>query len=172
MDTRAPAVVAVVVTTGPGTDLEATLASLVTQDYEDLSILVLANGESRDVAARVASVAPLAFVKILPENLGYAAAANEVLGTVQGAAFLLLCHDDVRLESSACRLLVEAAYRTNAAVVSPKVVGYEDASALLHVGQMLVNMTPSETSSWPPVVSRWFAPTSLSRWAALMRQFP
>ena len=137
MDTRAPAVVAVVVTTGPGTDLEATLASLVTQDYEDLSILVLANGESRDVAARVASVAPLAFVKILPENLGYAAAANEVLGTVQGAAFLLLCHDDVRLESSACRQLVEAAYRTNAAVVSPKVVGYEDASALLHVGQML-----------------------------------
>ena len=137
MDTRAPAVVAVVVTTGPGPDLEATLASLVAQDYEDLSILVLANGESSEVAARVAAIAPLAFVKILPANEGYAAAANAVIGTVSGAAFLLMCHDDVRLRSSATRAMVEAAYRTNAAVVSPKFVGYEDESALVHVGQML-----------------------------------
>ena len=49
METRAPAVVAVVVTTGPGPELEATLASLVSQDYADLSLLVLANG----VAGRV-----------------------------------------------------------------------------------------------------------------------
>mgnify|MGYP003331145569 CR=1 FL=1 len=51
METRAPAVVAVVVTTGPGPGLEATLASLVGQDYPDLSLLVLANGEHPDVAA-------------------------------------------------------------------------------------------------------------------------
>ncbi len=137
MDTRAPAVVAVVVTTGPGPDLEATLVSLVAQDYEDLSILVLANGESAEIASRVAAIAPLAFVKILTENDGYASAVNNVSGTVQGAAFLLLCHDDVRLRPNAIRSLVEAAYRTNAAIVSPKFVGYEDESALVHVGQML-----------------------------------
>jgi GT2 family glycosyltransferase len=110
---------------------------LVAQDYEDLSILVLANGDSSEVASRVAAIAPLAFVKILPENDGYAAAVNNVIGTVQGAAFLLLCHDDVRLRPTATRSLVEAAYRTNAAIVSPKFVGYEDESALVHVGQML-----------------------------------
>ena len=68
MESRAPAVVAVVVTTGPGPGLEATLASLVAQDYEELSLLVVANGETEHVAQRVAAVAPLAFVRALEEN--------------------------------------------------------------------------------------------------------
>ena len=52
--------VAVVVTTGPGPDLEATLASLVAQDYAELSLLVLANGDHPDVSGRVAAVADIA----------------------------------------------------------------------------------------------------------------
>ena len=71
MDSRAPAVVAVVVTTGPGPGLEATLASLVAQEYEELSILVVANGDFDDVPNRVAAVAPSAFVKMLDDNRGY-----------------------------------------------------------------------------------------------------
>lgn len=137
MDTRAPAVVAVVVTTGPGPDLEATLASLVAQDYADLSLLVLANGDHPDVSNRVAAVAPLAFVKTTLENRGFGAAANEVIGSVQGAAFYLFCHDDVRLSPTAVSAMVEAAYRTNSAIISPKFVGYDDETRLLHVGQML-----------------------------------
>ena len=137
MDTRAPAVVAVVVTTGPGPDLEATLASLVAQDYADLSLLVLANGEHPDVTSRVAAVAPLAFVKSTSENRGYGVAANEVIGSVQGAAFYLFCHDDVRLAPDAISVMVEAAYRTNSGIISPKFVGYDDETRLLHVGQML-----------------------------------
>ena len=119
METRAPAVVAVVVTTGPGPELEATLASLVAQDYADLSLLVLANGDHPDVATRVAGVAPLAFVRSLNENRGFGVAANEVIGNVQGAAFYLFCHDDVRLAPTTVSILVEAAYRTNSGIVSP-----------------------------------------------------
>ena len=50
MESRAPAVVAVVVTTGPGPGLEATLASLAAQDYPELSLLVVANGEAEHVS--------------------------------------------------------------------------------------------------------------------------
>ena len=45
---------------------------------------------------------------------------------VEGSAFFLFCHDDVRLEPDAPSMMVEAAFRTNAGVVTPKVVAYED----------------------------------------------
>jgi len=135
MESRAPAVVAVVVTTGPGPGLEVALASIVAQDYEELSLLVVANGSDEHVAARVATVAPNAFVRILDQNRGFAAACNEASLMVEGSAFFLFCHDDVRLDPECVGLMVEAAFRTNAGVVSPKFVNYDDPLVLLHVGQ-------------------------------------
>src|SRR5271169_3351789 len=135
MESRAPAVVAVVVTTGPGPGLEATLTSLVGQDYPEMSLLVVANGALDEVNARVAAVAPHAFVKVLEENRGFGAACNEAVLMVEGTAFFLFCHDDVRLDSDAVHLMVEAAFRANAGVVTPKVVAYDDPLVLVHVGQ-------------------------------------
>ena len=135
MESRAPAVVAVVVTTGSGPGLEAAVASLAVQSYEELSLLVVANGETEHVPARVAAVAPNAFVRLLEENRGFAAACNEASLMVEGSAFFLFCHDDVRLEPDAVQMMVEAAFRTNAGVVTPKVVSYDDPMVLLHVGQ-------------------------------------
>jgi len=135
MESRAPAVVAVVVTTGSGPGLEAAVASLAVQSYEELSLLVVANGETEHVPARVAAVAPNAFVRLLDENRGFAAACNEASLMVEGSAFFLFCHDDVRLEPDAVQMMVEAAFRTNAGVVTPKVVSYDDPMVLLHVGQ-------------------------------------
>ena len=135
MENRAPAVVAVVVTTSPGPGLEATLASLVAQDYSELSVLVVAHGDPTEVGERVASVDPRAFVKPLEENRGFGAACNEGARLVEGAAFFLFCHDDVRLHPDVVSRLVEAAYRTNAGIVTPKVVDYDDEMVLVHVGQ-------------------------------------
>jgi len=135
MDSRAPAVVAVIVTTGSGPGLEATAASLVAQDYEELSLLVVANGDVSHVPERVAAVAPNAFVRVLEENRGFGAACNEAVLMVEGSAFFLFCHDDVRLEPDAVQLMVEAAYRTNAGIVTPKFVAYDDPLVLLHAGQ-------------------------------------
>ncbi len=135
MESRAPAVVAVVVTTGAGPGLEVTLASLVAQDYGELSLLVIANGEYSDVATRVAQVAPSAFVRSLDDNRGFGPACNEAGTSVEGSVFLLLCHDDVRLDPDAVQQLVEVAFRTNAGIVTPKVVAYDDPLVLLHVGQ-------------------------------------
>ena len=135
MDTRAPSVVAVVVTTDPDAHLEATLSSLVAQDYDELSILVMGTRPELTLNARVAAVAPGAFVAVCDTAGGFGAAVNQALAMVEGSSFLLLCHDDVVLEPDAVHLLVEEAFRSNAGIVTPKVVSIDDASVLLHVGQ-------------------------------------
>ena len=135
MDAQVPAVVAVVVTTDPGPWLDEALSSLAAQDYEELSVLVLSTGEDDpEVMIRVARVLPDAFVRQLPGRPGYAAAANEALGMVEGAAFFLLLHDDVALDPDAVHKLVEESFRSNAGVVSPKFVNWDDPRVLLHVG--------------------------------------
>ena len=119
----------------PGPWFEEAVGSLVEQDYPNLSILVVDSASEVEVKARVGHAAPGAFVRRLDENLGFGAAANEVLEVVDGAAFYLLCHDDVALAPDAVRLLVEEAYRSNAAVVGPKLVAWDDPRRLLMVGQ-------------------------------------
>ena len=114
--------VAVIVTKDPGDWFEATLDSLEDQDYEELSVLVVDNGSAEDPTERVADVAPGAFVKRLEEDEGFSEAANEALRSVQGAPFLLFCHDDVRLAPDAVTQLVAEAFRSNAGIVGAKLV--------------------------------------------------
>ena len=56
---------------------------------------------------------------------------------VEGATFLLLCHDDVVPDAAAVRLLVEEAYRSNAGIVGPKLVSADDPKVLLEVGRAI-----------------------------------
>jgi GT2 family glycosyltransferase len=134
MDVQVPAVVAVVVTTDPGPWLEESLTSLARQDYEDLSVLVLATGNGPDPSARVGRILPNAFVRQLPGDVGYAAASNAAMEMVEGAAFFLLCHHDCALDDDVVHKMVEESFRSNAGVVSPKFVHWDDPSILLHVG--------------------------------------
>ncbi len=127
-----PPVVAVVVASGAAPHLEACLTSLRDSDYPDLTILVLARGED-PLAARVAAVAPKAFVRPVGD-VDVSTAANEAMATVAGAPFLLFCHDDVVVDPAAVRVLVEEAYRSNAAVVGPKLVDPGRKEILREVG--------------------------------------
>ncbi len=129
-----PAVVAVVVTRDPGPWFEECLAALGAQDYPELSVLVLVSGGSEDPTARVAAVLPDAYVRRLPEDRGFGAAVNEALAMVEGAAFLLLCHDDCAPAPDAVHILVEESFRSNAGVVGPKMVRWAEPDVLLHVG--------------------------------------
>jgi GT2 family glycosyltransferase len=141
MDPVAPPVVAVVVAHQPGGWFDEVLGSLAGQDYPELSVLVLdvasPEGEGPTVAERVAARLPDAFVRRLEENVGFAAAADEVRPMVEGAAYYLFCHDDVALAPDAVHRLVEEAFRSNAGVVSPKFVSWDDSARLLHVGMAL-----------------------------------
>jgi GT2 family glycosyltransferase len=133
----APAVVAVVVTHDPGPWFDTVLRSLGEQDYPNLSILVIDAASQTDPTPRIGAILPSAYVRRVEANAGYGATANEVLHVVEGAAFFLFCHDDVAPAPDAVRLLVEEAFRSNAGVVGPKLVRWDDPRRLLAVGELV-----------------------------------
>ncbi len=53
---------------------------------------------------------------------------------VQGASLLLFCHDDIAPDPDAVHIMVEESFRSNAGVVGPKLVSWDDPARLLHVG--------------------------------------
>ena len=146
----APAVVVVLVTRNPGPFLESALEGLRSQDYPTLSVLVVDAGSTVDPGPRVAAALPDAFVHRGPGSRpGFGGAANEALELVDGAAFFLVCHDDVVLAPDAIRLLVEEAYRSNAAIVGPKLVSSDDPEVLLEVGRSIDRLGGSHTGIEP-----------------------
>ena len=134
---QAPPVVAVVVTCDSGSWLEEALEALAGQDYPNMSVLVIDAGSAVDPTPRVAAVLPGAYVRCLPHNDGYAAATNAALGLVEGASHFLLCHDDVAPAPDAVRLMVEEAFRSNAGLVAPKLVDWDNPRRLLQVGMAI-----------------------------------
>jgi GT2 family glycosyltransferase len=143
-------VVAVMVAHDPGPWWEDALASLATQTYRELTVLVLAPPMSAaqvpggdwsfperpgdDIEQRLARVLPRAVLRRLDANVGFGPACNEVITSVQGAAFFLFLHDDVALDADAVELLVEEAVRSNAGIVGAKVVDWHQPRNLLSVG--------------------------------------
>lgn len=128
-----PAVVAVVVTKDRGDRLRETLDSLATQEYGNLSVLVVDAGSADDPTALVADALPNAFVRRL-DAVTWAEAANEALDSVENASFLLFLHDDVVLGTGAVQALVEEGFRANAGIVGPKLVEWDDPERLASVG--------------------------------------
>jgi GT2 family glycosyltransferase len=145
---NAPPVVAVVVVHEPGDWFEEVVNALSEQDYPNLRFLFLVAGVTDaevatdradsaefDVEAMVAAHLDNAFVRRLGANPGFGAAANEVLRLVEGEnGFFLFCHDDVAPDRSAIRVMVEELYRSNAGVVGPKMVDWNDSGVLQSVG--------------------------------------
>jgi GT2 family glycosyltransferase len=130
----APPVVAVVVTHDAGPWLEECLGALAAQDYPSLSVLVVDAASAEDPTPRVASVLPTAYVRRIDGNPGFGPAANEVLQVVEGASHFLFCHDDVAPAPDTVRVLLEEAFRSNAGIVAPKLVDWDQPERLLQVG--------------------------------------
>ena len=139
----APPVVAVVVVHDPGDWFDDTLDALANQDYPNLRMLFLvvadasadADGSVAAIDARIQQRLPGSFVRSVGANVGFGAAANEVLRLVEGDnGFFLICHDDVAPEPDALRIMVEELYRSNAGAVGPKFVDWDDPSVLQSVG--------------------------------------
>ena len=130
-----PAVRAVLITHEPGPWFEEVLAGFAAQDYERLSVVVIdAGSTATDVAARVTGVLPNAEVHRMMRNPGFASSANEALEVTEGAPFLAICHDDVVPRPDAIRLLVEEAIRSNAGLLGPKLVEWDNPRLISQVG--------------------------------------
>ena len=152
--TTAPPVVAVVVTRNAGAFLEEALAALGAQTYPALTVLVVDAGSRSDPTTRVGSALPEAFVRRVSGDPGFGGAANEALPAVDGATFLLLCHDDVALDPDAVQVMVGEAYRSNAAIVGPKLVAADDPDTLLDVGRAIDRLGGSHTGIEPGEVDQ------------------
>ncbi|MEX0848573.1 MAG: glycosyltransferase [Ilumatobacteraceae bacterium] len=132
--TLAPPVVAVMIVHEPGPWFDEALAGLSRQDYANLKVLVLVAGDPGDLARTITEAVPRAFVRAV-DDLGFGPVANEVLRLVEGEnGFFCFLHDDVALDPDAIRLLVEEVYRSNAGIVGPKLVDWNDSTVLQHVG--------------------------------------
>jgi GT2 family glycosyltransferase len=119
----------------PGPWFDDALAAVAAQDYPALEVVVVDAASTVPVADRVRTVLPDATCVRLSTNPGFGRAVNAVLPSLGSPAFVVLAHDDVAPDPTAVRALVEEAFRSNAAIVGPKVVRWDDTSRMLSAGE-------------------------------------
>ena len=129
-----PLVRMVLVAHDPGEWFEDVLAAIGAQDHSGLEVLVVDAGRRKGLAERVAAVLPWAEVATAPGDPGFGEAANIVLGRQGAGAFHLFLHDDLVLDGTAVRRMVECALEANAGVVGPKVLDGSDPRHLEDMG--------------------------------------
>ena len=135
----APGVVVAVVVDQPTMALEEVFGALGAQDYPNIQVLVLLTGSDADeleVVRQIVQVTvPTAHIRQLGAHIGFGVAANTALRLVEGdSGFFLIMHDDIVMAPDALRILVEELYRSNAGMVGPKFVEWDDSRRLQAVG--------------------------------------
>ena len=132
-----PSVLAAIVAHAPGDWFDETLESFANQDYQRLEVMVVDSAGDPSLAARVQSHLPEASVLDASDTDGFSAAANALLDTHVDPVFLMICHDDIALEPDAVRLLVVESLRSNAGIVGPKLVDWNNPDRLQHVAYIV-----------------------------------
>lgn len=135
-----PVVVSVVVA-NPCPTLPEVLEALVAQDYPLVQHVFFVTGVadpagSDDVVVdAITRALPSAVVRTVLGNPGYGPAQNELARMVDGDnGLFLFMHDDVALAPDAISQMVAEMFRSNAGLVGPKLVDWDDSSVLQHVG--------------------------------------
>ncbi len=120
----------------PGEWFAEVLASLAGQDYPDVRLVAFLTSTTDAAVSRdILGQFPNALVRQVEGNPGFGPVANQVINVVEGRdGFFLFVHDDVALRSDAISQLVEEAFRSNAAVIGPKLVEWDTPDVLQHVG--------------------------------------
>lgn len=138
-----PSVLAVIVTHNPGDWFDETLESFAKQDYQRLEVMVVDAGANSSLARQVKEHLPDAYLLDASDTAGFSASANALLDTHVDPVFLMICHDDVALETDAVRLLVIEALRSNAGIVGPKLVDWDNPDRLQHVAYVVDRLAVS-----------------------------
>ena len=131
--------------------LDEVLTSLAAQDYPNMQTLFFVTGTASSPAVDIAPAVnilpagnasdiirhalPAAVIRQVEGNPGYGPLMNEVGRLVEGeSGFFCFMHDDVALESNAISTMIEEMFRSNAGVVGPKFVMWDDITVLQSVG--------------------------------------
>jgi GT2 family glycosyltransferase len=148
---QAPPVVVAMVVHQPCPWLDEVLTSLAAQDYPNLQTLFFVIGAASSPTVDIAPAVnilpagnasdsirlalPAAVIRQVEGNPGYGPLMNEVGRLVEGeSGFFCFMHDDVALESNAISIMIEELFRSNAGVVGPKFVMWDDITVLQSVG--------------------------------------
>ena len=134
----APPVVVAMVVHQPCPWLEDVVASIAGQDYPNLQTLFFLTGTTTAAGAEtdvIRQSLPAAVIRQVEGNPGYGPLMNEVSRLVEGeSGIFCFMHDDVALDSNAISSMIEEMFRSNAGVVGPKIVMWDDISILQSVG--------------------------------------
>ena len=134
----APPVVVAMVVHQPCPWLEDVVASIAGQDYPNLQTLFFLTGTTTATGAEtdvIRQSLPAAVIRQVEGNPGYGPLMNEVSRLVEGeSGIFCFMHDDVALDSNAISSMIEEMFRSNAGVVGPKIVMWDDISILQSVG--------------------------------------
>ena len=141
----APPVVTAMVVHEPGPWFDEVLNSIVSQDYPAVrNIFFVTTPATTDPATKqvsqqlvnkIQTVLPNAIIRIVEGNPGFGPLINETQRIVEGDGGLFcVMHDDVALHPSALSQLVHELFVSNAAVVGPKLVEWENTAILKSVG--------------------------------------
>ncbi len=118
--------------------LEDVVASIAGQDYPNLQTLFFLTGTTTATGAEtdvIRQSLPAAVIRQVEGNPGYGPLMNEVSRLVEGeSGIFCFMHDDVALDSNAISSMIEEMFRSNAGVVGPKIVMWDDISILQSVG--------------------------------------
>ena len=129
-----PPVEIVVVAHNPDSWFKEVLASFAVQNYPNLKVTILTTGPIEPVQTIASEYLPQADILEVNPNHGMGRNLNSVLEKKEYPAYFLFCHHDVSLAPDAVRLMVEESFRSNAAIIGPKVVNWERPNELLDVG--------------------------------------
>ena len=131
----APPVVAVIVTCNPGEWFEETLRAFALAGLSGAVDSRPRRGERRRSHATRGGCASWGLCSSDADEHGASAPRpTRPSRWWQGASLLLFCHDDVAPDPDAVHIMVEESFRSNAGIVAPKLVSWDDPTRLLHVG--------------------------------------
>jgi len=101
-------------------DTVATIRSLRQQDYQNYHLQIVDNASPNDCVAQIRAQLPDVDIVVTDKNLGYCGGNNYALkqGLAEGYDYVLVCNEDIEVEPSTIRHLVETAeLREDAGVV-------------------------------------------------------
>lgn len=133
----APSVVLALLVDQPGPWFAETLVSLACHDYPRVQTIAFITSASptEELSDQIRTVLPEVVIRIVEGNPGFGPVMNEVQRIVEGVGgFFCFTHDDVVFRPDTITKLIEETFRSNAGVVGPKLVQWDDPSVLQHVG--------------------------------------
>jgi hypothetical protein len=160
-----PSVVAIVLNWCRESDTAACIDSLLASDDQSLGVLLVDNGSPDGSGDRLHARYPTVSYLQTGANLGYAAGNNRGMTTAleAGANYLLLLNDDTVVDRSCVRALVRAAEETGAAVVTPRILYFDEPTIVWYDGGTISRLRALGIHTGqdaPPDARRSRAPTS------------